>query len=1142
MAIQDSIIDGSQTPVLVSSNRKKTLFIGIGGSGKEVLLRLRRKFYASTGDRYGFDFIRYLWIDTDISMNPVSNEKWAVIGQNIQFGTRDKIDEVLSIYINPKTLDGFYDRVNNYEHIRSWIPTDALRPLGSNALENGARAIRPLGRLAFSWHADTVKNRIQENINALDIQFTTEGISLDDSISIYVVGSLAGGTGSGMFLELAKMIKANWPAYPRYGVFFLSDVFEDIGNNQTRNANCYAALQELDFYQTASNALDPLISAERNMFEFIEPNGQKRSFTLPIYNNVFLVSKEYHKSPGEKDFADPFEMVAEIFYFDFDRSNFGSQKRSQSVNGSITGSTASVKYLWAEGDQEVAVQNTYSSDYSAFGLAGIFLNISKMKNWATYRYILDITQDMTRDNPVNTQVFQKPDGGFRVDGLGFDSIIRAISYGNQGSSVEDTYKSGLENRRKKLFSSLESMISFDHFSINNVQQACADAFRRIDTFFQNEQSSMNGELEEFMGTPGTSLQNLQANLQSTVFGLYQGLELLLYEILGNLESGGPVNARAMFMAVKNLISQMSTQIDQYKSETNRLKDLLQEDTPDHPEIVIDSHINNLLAQIKDSDEIPIIFPFYKTKAKKYFNQKLEREVSIMNRTIRHQIDEYTNQFKQLLCKRYEILYREKLIKLFDMAKNKVLEFVNADRVEIQKTSYPSLSRQLTCFDEQVKSLIRHYEGFESDLRIVLTSTINRKMILDDNDKLDEVYQGFVDHLGGIDWFVASAVAKYGNEIKGKHRSNPDLNISLQEFVRVLVFYEEFCLRDGLPEIKHLLKETCRERFDGFMDDDSVLNRLNQLIRSDEKKYLSLIQSMLSNLSFRLGLTQDYPNIEGRVNSTAENNRITGLPEHDERIERHLSSLGRIGQFKYHRSDESILFYSETFGYPLFALKCIESLEYDFNANLKQEGMNTRYHRYTDIVTDYLRPLVIPRKEEVMRRFMEAWELLYESIILRVVSYKNKNWTVNVAHEENAYAEQEYSLGRTLEAAAYMISNSPSLKKAINEQTYNERVTKYNDDNAIEEIYYAIFGNYNQVLGFLQAQFSQQQRPKIPQEFVLEKLLQQYRSKYKIVTDSKLQDNEIAREFAAKYQNRILARSGYSDAIHTQGISIYPSDD
>lgn len=1139
MSITTTYIEGGAKPVATNADMKKTLFIGIGGSGKEVLMRLRRKFYAATENPYGFDFIKYLWIDTDINGVPISTENWDVIGQNIQFGVRNCIHESLSASIEPSVLSNFYDKVPQFPHIKHWLPVDALKPLGANALLNGAKGIRPLGRLAFSWHADTIKNRIHANLKDLNVVFNVPGVDVDQNISIYIVGSLAGGTGSGMFLEVAKLIKANWPEYQCYGVFFLSDIFEEVGNNQIRSANCYSALQELDFYQTAANALDPLISKERHMFEFVEPNGAVKSFELPLYNNVFLVSKEYYKSPGENEFADPFEMVAEIFYFDFDKSDFGSQKRSQAVNGSIAGSAASVKFVWQDGDKEVSVENTYSSDYSSFGLAGIFLNISKMKNWAAYKYILDVLKAHNQDHPINKQHFEMPNGSFAVKELGFDYIIGMISKGNHANTVEDAYRSKLDSAKQESFGKIVETIYFDHRNLGIVQDVCHKAFDKIDSFINSQQELMNLELAEYQGTPGDSLQGIKANLEASLKTLYQELEKLMYLILSKTEDGGAGNVRAMFEQINNILTQMSVPRGSFITETNSLKSKLPEELPKRPEIVIDSHIDQLLSRIKESDEIPFFFPFYKNKAKSYYQKKLSREVEGMNRTIKKQIDEHFIACKIVLQKRYEVIYREKLIELFDVAISRIKEIVRADWVAIDNKKMMGLNSQLHNFQDQVSVLTNYYESYEQDLRRVITASINRKMILDETLNLENVYKDFISTLGDRNWLIAPVVAAYNSEIVTKHLSNVELNDPMLTFVRTLAFYNSYCVASHLPELKNVLLGSCREKFDQFMQEDSVLNRLNQLIRSKPDETKDKIKKMLSNFNFRLALSQNYPSIDNRVSITAENNRLPGLPKADEKIEKLLGSLGTIGQVKYHGSDESILFYSETFGYPLFALKNIERLECDLKALTDSEGINARRHRYTDIVTDYLRPLVIPGDITTMKQLLAAWEMLYEAIVLRVIKYESKEWKVTVAYAENHYAEQKICLGRTLEAAAISLSGAKPLQAAVREQSYNKLMEQYCGQDDLQEIYFAIFGNYNQVMKFASVQYNDRYRPKTPQEYVLEKLMLKYKTKYIQASGTDIDEDTVARELAVEYKKRHLVRSGYADAVHNEGLSISP---
>jgi hypothetical protein len=57
--------------------------------------------------------------------------------------------------------------------------------------------------------------------------------------------------------------------------------------------------------------------------------------------------------------------------------------------------------------------------------------------------------------------------------------------------------------------------------------------------------------------------------------------------------------------------------------------------------------------------------------------------------------------------------------------------------------------------------------------------------------------------------------------------------------------------------------------------------------------------------------------------------------------------------------------------------------------------------------------------------------------------------------------------------------------------------------------------------------------------VLEKLLIKYRAKYIQALDTVINEDEVTRKLAEEYRNRHLVRSGYADAVHTEGLSISP---
>ncbi len=1136
--MQDKVYEGKNNPRISNEAMKRTLFIGIGGTGKEVLMRLRRKFFSMNENKYGHDFIRYLWIDTDVDGPAICDENWAVVGEGISFGVRDAVNEVFNASVDRNTLSQFYDRINTFPHIRHWFPEDALKPLGYNALLNGAKGIRPLGRLAFAWHSSDIYSVIRENLSKIDVNAFLDA-SLDNNIDIYVVGSLAGGTGSGMFLEIAKLIKANWPTHSIYGVFFLSDMFTSVGDNQYRDANCYAALQELDFYQNAGNSGDPLVGKERHLFEFVDSSGSTLSFNLPLYNNVFLVTNEYFKSPKEPLFSDPFEMVAEIFYYDFDKSAFGALKRSRTVNSNICGSQASVAFVQrdARNERDISVESTYPSDYSAFSLAGIFLNINKMKIWGSYKYICDLLKRLDSKNPNSPSLYQNPDGSFCIRWLNIDDMLRSITYGTSNDSVCDKYLSLLSGRKQKKLNDLQPRIRFDHRTVGTVQEVCRNVFQEIDRFISDEEGNARSSLTSFRGVDGEILKDLKTNLETGLHKLYSEVEALMYSILANVEMGGMRTAREMLDVIKARITQMETALNNYLNEVRRKKlASLELKRPDHPEIKIDNIISELLQRIEDCNEIPWIFPLYKDKAKRFYDRHLTREIDRMNRELWSQISQYFTDAMKSPVERLKVDFAETAGNLVGEFRSKTIELIDSAEVSLATGMMaPGMLTQLNWYQTILSDLHNYYKDFEASLGSAITQQISRKMVLDDSMDKEAQYNNFLTMQGGDNWFVSELSERYLHTLNGYHPINTEINDEMQKFVRTLIFYRKIS-GNTVPNIKDSMKEISRNKFESFIRSVSVTDQLYTSLQDNPVAVKAKVKQVLENFTIRLALSQSYPNIRARVETTINNNRLVGLPAPHADVQGLLQSCGQVPNINFHGSQESILFYSETFGYPLFMLKSIDDLKRALDLNMK-ESSNNRYHRYSDIVTDYLRPLVIPQNADDMKSILHSWEILYEAITLRVIEYQQRSWQATLENPERYNIEETSNLGRTLEAATYKINSNPGLSKLIKRKTADV-FAEYNDKDTIEQIWFALYDNYQDVNRSIGAQFDQQ-RPVTPQEYVLEILINKYLQRYMQITgdtDSRLALESLSQE----YRDVFKISSGYQDAMHQSGLKIIPS--
>ncbi|MFK8111183.1 MAG: protein kinase [Rubripirellula sp.] len=166
-----------------SNATRHAIVIAIGGTGAECLRELRRRATDSaTGSQLD---LHSVLIDTD--MSTIHSMR---VGE-----LSDRVPPCHSIYTPLRTAQEY--RQNGTERLgtisRRWI---------YNVPRSGStEGMRPLGRLALVDHGKTVAKRLAESI--ADVLDNAAG-SLP---SIYVVGSLTGGTCSGMYIDAVHLLR-----------------------------------------------------------------------------------------------------------------------------------------------------------------------------------------------------------------------------------------------------------------------------------------------------------------------------------------------------------------------------------------------------------------------------------------------------------------------------------------------------------------------------------------------------------------------------------------------------------------------------------------------------------------------------------------------------------------------------------------------------------------------------------------------------------------------------------------------------------------------------------------------------------------------------------------------------------------------
>ncbi len=182
--------DGSLFPALV---------VGLGGTGAAVL----RKLAQLIADRFGrprLPHLQFLYVDTD----PAAVQAAQASGR----GAALTADEV---FLAQLQRPAHYLAREGLPSVERWLsPTDLYRIPRTPATES----IRGLGRLALCDHYHAVRERIRSALTSFLSPAATEsadrltGLGIRSTFPrVYIVSSLVGGTGSGMLVDFAYLVR-----------------------------------------------------------------------------------------------------------------------------------------------------------------------------------------------------------------------------------------------------------------------------------------------------------------------------------------------------------------------------------------------------------------------------------------------------------------------------------------------------------------------------------------------------------------------------------------------------------------------------------------------------------------------------------------------------------------------------------------------------------------------------------------------------------------------------------------------------------------------------------------------------------------------------------------------------------------------
>lgn len=444
--------DSSNKVILTSSEKgilelktqefMPTILIGLGGTGKEVLLRIRRQFVEKYGSINEFPIISYIYIDTDNAPSEESGmarERDLLINE-IDFQPSEKI-------FKPVNPTDYIHRINDVPHIKKWLNTiGEIGKLGT--MNTGAGQIRPAARLAFFHNYNEIvtklnnsKARITDSssINLVKNKHKIKDINTE-KINVYVITSISGGTGAGMFLDFGFLIRDLYKNQAISSLYIvLPKIFQSYGKERIF-ANGYASLKELEYYNF------------RNTMSVSWRKEEYKKFQPGVYDDIYLIDGENYKnlSLSEANSRDIYKMIADSIFQDFSNSDFANYKRGVRVN--------LLQYkqrFWPE--DNTASENIFSRKYSTFGQASISIPVDRIILACSYKLCEDI---------INYYLTYAEGSQSSIDNYLFSEFLPRLGLletGNKHQILDSLYKidekSSIQTRIKEFLNKIQSELT-----------------------------------------------------------------------------------------------------------------------------------------------------------------------------------------------------------------------------------------------------------------------------------------------------------------------------------------------------------------------------------------------------------------------------------------------------------------------------------------------------------------------------------------------------------------------------------------------------------------------------------------------------------------------------------------------------------
>lgn len=285
-----------------------TIMIGLGGLGSEIIGLIQNIMDIQCRHQQGLNKrVRLAVVDTDVTALKTLKEQ-GFRGTIIQISDNMTVEDYLH-----------YDK-----RASDWFPQHAI--LGRKTLTEGAGQVRAISRLALNMALK--KGSFSPLYEAIDSMHVVNGMEGETSQAtrVIIVSSLAGGTGSGIFLPLAMHLRSSLKRRYRStepifkGFFIMPSLFEyrtkngDSPENISMRANGYAAIKELDAFSKMRDGQIKPHKYSQVKIELTDMHGKQSLYRESPYDMCFLFEKQNQDDLHLKTFEEAKQNIANCIW------------------------------------------------------------------------------------------------------------------------------------------------------------------------------------------------------------------------------------------------------------------------------------------------------------------------------------------------------------------------------------------------------------------------------------------------------------------------------------------------------------------------------------------------------------------------------------------------------------------------------------------------------------------------------------------------------------------------------------------------------------------------------------------------------------------------------------------------------------